>query len=394
MPVLASFRNLTVVVSIAAVAGMVGMRVMSHQPQQAAPAPRSTVLQSSSETVRAELVPPETSGLFALPMRISGRVANGPEPGDMKHQWPGFHAEARFLGETVTVRFDDDINRLRVTLDSGVMIEVARPGVADLRISGLTPGSHGIRLEKLSESGSPALFGGFLVDTERHVLSPPEPARKQIEFIGDSDTVGYGNASETRECSDEQLFEATDTSQAFGPKVAAHFGADYRLVARSGIGLLPGADEADPQVAPGMSLLYDRALPDEAGSMSIPASAPDIVVVGLGSNDFETGYFRKLRYFRALRAGFEATLTEFVRERGKENPHAMFVLLAFGEYGDALVEAYRAAAEALRRDGFRTSLVVLPKLERTGCHWHPSLHDHAIIAERLIVAIEAVEPDR
>ena len=45
------------------------------------------------------------------------------------------------------------------------------------------------------------------------------------------------------------------------------------------------------------------------------------------------------------------------------------------------------AADTLTAEGFATDLVILPKLERTACLWHPSLADHALIAETLTASI-------
>jgi lysophospholipase L1-like esterase len=360
------------------------------------PVPRLVVLGHSTVSIRAELVPASKSAdSIPLSPRIAGRVVTGSEPGGIQHHWPGFYAEARFRGRAVTARFDDEVNRFRITLDGGAggIVEISRPGAAELRISGLPLAVHDIRLEKISESPAPSLFVGFFVDNGGEALPPPDAAPKLIEFIGDSDTVGYGSTAQRRDCSNEQVFAATDSSRTFGPSVAAHFGADYRLVARSGIGLVRNADGA----ARGQTMpnLYARGLPDDAESKTAAERAPDIVVVGLGSNDFGSKLQADEPWsdHRALRRDFEPALIEFMRARQSANPLALFVLLAFGEYGDELVGAYRAAEKAMKRSNARTLLVILPKLDRLGCHWHPSPRDHAMIAQALITAIAAVAPD-
>lgn len=344
--------------------------------------------------MHAELVAAsKTTNLIPLTARISGRVVKVFETGSFVHHGPGFYAEARFRGGAITVRFDDDINRFRITLDGGTggIVEVSRPGAVDLRLSGLAPVSHHIRLEKISQSSAPAPFGGFFVDPGGETLPPPDNASMLIEFIGDSDTVGYGSTAQRRDCSDEQAFAATDTSLSFGPRIGAHFGADYRIIARSGIGLVRNFEGAGST----MASQYARGLPDVADSTPVPEFAPNIVVVGLGSNDFGSGLQadQAWRDHRALRLVFQPALIEFLHARKRSSPRALFILLAFGEYGDELVGAYRATEVALRHDGARISLVVLPALDRRGCHWHPSPHDHAMIAEKLIAAISSAERD-
>jgi lysophospholipase L1-like esterase len=381
---------------VTCILAVVGVRTWRSPPFPSAPVPRLAVLGQTPASIHAELVPTsKVTDSIPLSSRILGPVVEGSEPGSFQHHWPGFYAEARFRGRAVTARFDDDMNRFRITLDGGAsgIVEISRPGAAELRISGLTLAAHDIRLEKISESPGPRLFGGFFVDNGGEALPPPDVAPKLIEFIGDSDTVGYGSTAQRRDCSDEQVFAATDSSRTFGPSVAAHFGMDYRMIARSGIGLVRNFDASPRGLT--MPSLYARGLPDDAESKPVAERTPDIVVVGLGSNDFGSKLQadEPWRDHRALRRDFQLALIEFMRARQTPNPQALFVLLAFGESGDELVGAYRAAEEAMKRSNARTSLVVLPKLDRRGCHWHPSPRDHSMIAQALIAAIAAAAPD-
>ncbi len=360
------------------------------------PVPQLAILHQPPEPIHAELVSgDDRNDLAVLPARVSGRIAHGSEPGTFQHQWPGVYAEARFRGEAVTVRFDDAVNRSRITLDGGAagVVEVSRPGTADLRISGLAPGAHDIRMDKISESFSPASFGGFFIPPDGEALPPPAARAKLFEFIGDSDTVGYGGTAQRRDCSAEQVFAATDSTRSFGSLVAAHFNADYRMIARSGIGLVRNYGGGERELV--MPIRYARALPDAPDIPSIPEPKPNVIVVALGSNDFGSDLQTNEPWndARGLRQDFQAALIDLLRARNRANPQALLVLLAFGEYGDELVGAYRAAEASLREDGARTTLVVLPKLDRHGCHWHPSPRDHAMIADRLIAAIGAAESD-
>ena len=55
--------------------------------------------------------------------------------------------------------------------------------------------------------------------------------------------------------------------------------------------------------------------------------------------------------------------------------------------GRLLFDTKAILADTLTAEGFATDLVILPKLERTACLWHPSLADHALIAETLTASI-------
>lgn len=341
----------------------------------------------------ARLVPPQ-DGLSPIPAHITGRAAAGPPAGSLLHEWPGLHAEARFRGSAVTLRLNDTVDRWRITLNDGGWVEVARPGLKDLRIEGLPPGEHLIRAERISESRGPAEFDGFFVDSAEAALPAPDPAPLLIEFIGDSDTVGFGNTAQRRDCSDEQIFSATDTSLSYPARIARALGADYRLVARSGIGLLRNFGGSDPDST--MRQLYPLALPSDPGAASLPQPPADMLVIALGSNDFGSDIEPGEPWpdHALLSAEFGPALTDFARARLRENPGAALILLAFGEYGDNLVTPYRQAAETLRAEGARAALVILPSLQRDACLWHPSLADHALIAESLEPEIRQWLPGR
>lgn len=322
--------------------------------------------------------------MHPLPARITGRAS--PEGAGFAHQWPAFHAEARFEGRAVALSIDDPANRYRLTVD-GAEIDLTRVGAGLLRISGLGAGPHLIRLEKLSEKREIGHFGGFFLPAEATALPPPE-ARPLIEFIGDSDTVGYGNTAPGRECSSEAQYLATDTSRAYGPMTARALGSDYRVIAASGFGLIRNLGGGND---PAIREIYGMALPGQPEAARAPEVAPEVIVIGLGSNDFavrpdldEDG-----EDLLRQRHAFAEGLLEFMRARRAEAPAARIVLLAFGEYGEDLVEAHRIAQAAFAAEGDHADLLILPKLARTACHWHPSLNDHQVISEALTELLEA-----
>lgn len=315
----------------------------------------------------------------ALPARIVGRAA--PDGDWLVHQWPAFHASAAFHGHGVDVALDDAENRYRLSIDD-THILLTRIGRAIVRVRGLADGPHQIRLEKLSERAEPGRFGGFALPRQAMALPAPRPDML-IEFVGDSDTVGYGNTAPGRDCSAEAQFLATDTSRAYGPITARALGADYRIIAASGIGLvrnLGGGRDGS------MSEIYPTAIPSRPDAPRAPELVADVIVIGLGSNDFARPSDQPQDSDEAQRLGedFAASLLAFMRARRAEMPAARMVLLAFGEYGADLVAAHRIARDAFAAGGDHADLVVLPELARNGCHWHPSLNDHRVIADRLV----------
>lgn len=327
------------------------------------------------------------AGMAHLPARITGRA--GLVDGAFLHQWPAFHASARFEGCCVAVALDDAENRYRLTVDD-LRIALTRPGAGLVRIAGLGPGAHEIRLERLSERAEPGRFLGFLLPEGTAPLPPPA-RRPLIEIVGDSDSVGYGNTAPGRDCSGEAQYLATDTSLAYGPMTARALGADYRVIAASGIGLVRnlggGAENA-------MRDVYALAVPALPAIPPAPEVPADIIVIALGSNDFSEppGGAEDRAARDRLREDFAAGLLDFMRARRAEAASARIVLLAFGEYGRDLVDAHRQARDAFAAAGDRAELLVLPELARTGCHWHPSLNDHQIIAGMLTELLRTEAP--
>ncbi|WCR09513.1 lipase [Paracoccus stylophorae] len=370
-------------------AGLLSLGLWAGQPQPPVTGPTPPVATGprapAGMTVQFQAGSRPDAAMSPLPARVTGRAARD---GDgYLHQWPGFHATARFSGTAVALAIDDSVNRYRVTLDE-TQIVLTRVGAGMLRIGGLAPGRHQIRLEKLSESAQIARFDGFFLPAGADPLPPPDRA-PLIEFVGDSDTVGYGNTAPGRDCTPEQQYLATDTSMAYGPMAARALDADYRIVAASGIGLVRnlGGDHG-----PAMQDLYDRTIPSRPGTA--PQQPADVIVIAVGSNDFaerpdlKEGHQNLMRQQRI----FASRLLRFMRARRAEAPSARIVLLVFGEYGRNLVEAHEEARDAFAADGDRADLLILPELARTACHWHPSLNDHQIIAGMLTDLLQSPRP--
>jgi hypothetical protein len=334
----------------------------------------------------------------SLPTRATGLVVpvdelDPFEGSRLRHQWPAVYFEARFIGDSVTVAFDDANNRYRVTVDHGTgpVVLVNRPGEYGVRLSGLGYARHDIRVDRISESlSSHGDFRGFFVDVEENVLPLPPTRGRSIEFVGDSDSVGFGNLSERRNCSGEEVFLLTDTQKAFGPQVARHFEADYRLSAISGVGLIRNFGGLEPGRT--MLSLHGRSLYDGLEASEATDWAPEIIVIALGSNDFSSELLRSESWadLAELRIDFMKNYVQFVLGLRRRHPAASLILVAWENYGPDYLSAHQRIIEELRGIGEpEPSLLILPPMTRAGCLWHPSLNDHEAVASALIDHIEA-----
>lgn len=305
-----------------------------------------------------------------LAAHIGGRVVS--QGREMRFGWPGTYIEARFRGTEVTAHVETHGDFLRVSVDGKPFQTLVTPGPAEVKIAGLKPGTHSIRIDKLTESQSgSSSFLGFTT----HGTPLPAPVRRAtIEFIGDSHSVGYGNTSTVRECTQQQVHDTTDTSQAFGPVLAKRLGADYRVIAYSGYGVVRNYAGKFP--GENLPFLYPRAIPGEPVSARADGWKPGVIVINLGTNDFSTPVHAGEAWAdkAALRADYRDKYVAFVRARQTAQPGArIFLMGAENFYADVAAVAEATGATAVK----------VPQLEMTGCHWHPSLRDHRTMADLL-----------
>lgn len=315
-----------------------------------------------------------------LPVHTGGRTATATD-GSRSFGWPGVYFEARFRGAAVRVRFDAPADHLRLSIDGKEHRVFRAPGAVDIIIDGLSPGEHVVRLEKLTESQSgSSRFIAF--EAPGGAPLPPQPRKRQIEFIGDSFTVGYGNTSPGVMCTPQQVHALTDTSQAFGPLVASAIGADYRIHAYSGFGVVRNYDGNVP--GQNLPLLYPRAIPGDAEPMAAadPTWKPEVIVIGLGGNDFSTPIKpgETWRDAEALRTAYRDRYVAFVTELAARNPDARFILAG----SDLFFAEVTAVATRLQPSlGTRVRTLRVTGFELTGCQGHPSLADHRRMATLL-----------
>ncbi len=130
--------------------------------------------------------------------------------------------------------------------------------ILDYAITDLTSGYHRIRVAKRTETTwTVGRFRGFSVPTTTRFVTPTQRLN-QIEFIGDSETVGYGIESGKRTCTSDEIKAFTNTNVAFGPLVANNFQADYQINAISGKGLVRNYNGDAPTMP--FPAYYDRQI--------------------------------------------------------------------------------------------------------------------------------------
>lgn len=303
------------------------------------------------------------------------------------YQWPGVYFEGRFSGDSVDVKVDDAENNLYLYIDGSHKLTLTRPGRTTVSLKDLGPGEHTVRLEKSSESqANTAKFDGFFVPGPEDALTPPSYQRR-IEFIGDSFTVGYGDQSRGQTCTVQDVADTTDTSVAFGPLVAKELGAAYRIDAFSGRGIVRNYDGIVPGVT--LPVLYPYALFDRSVKADDSGWTPDVVVIGLGTNDFSTPLNpgEKWATREDERVDFVNSYVDFVKSLHGRWPGAHIILMASTEYEHEIDEAVNATSQQLHDQGLDVETIIFAGLDYQACHGHPSLKDHVVLSQLLYEAI-------
>lgn len=327
---------------------------------------------------RADLVP--------APAHVAGRVVA--RDGGFVYQWPGLYFETAFEGRSAYFKVGDGPVILRASVDGQALPLLVKPAPGLYQVSQLAPGRHQLRVEVLTEhQAGPKRFGGFLLPADARAAELPRRARR-MEFIGDSHTVGYGNTSAGQQCTDEQVWATTDNTLAYGPLTARHYGADYRVHAISGRGVVRNFDGF---AAPHLPEAYPFALLDAASPRDDSAWQPHVIAIALGTNDFSTP-LKPTETWKAradLQADYEQAYAAFLKQLRARHPRAYLVVWATDPsetrtHAEAVVKRLQAAGES------RIRFLPVNGLTMGGCNWHPSAADHRRVSELLVRVVDEV----
>jgi lysophospholipase L1-like esterase len=306
-----------------------------------------------------------------------------------KYQWPGTMAELRISGTELFMKLGPEPVILTVIDNGETLATLIKPQPGFYRIGDLARGEHLVRIFSASENqAGPITFGGFFAQSATRQL-PVAPRTRQIEFIGDSHTVGYGNTSGKRDCTEDEVWSTTNTARAFGSLVANHYIAELQVNAISGRGVVRnyGGFKADP-----LPVVYPYVLFDKTTPYKDPNWKPQVIVISLGTNDFSTELSagEPWRTRDELHAAYEATYLQFLKTLRQRNPRALIVLWATDMANGEIQAEVKKVADAFASGGDR-QIIFLPVngLSFAACNWHPSAEDDQTIADALIKIIDA-----
>jgi lysophospholipase L1-like esterase len=349
---------------------------------------RRTLLTVAAAGAVSAVVASSRAAAVPTGVHTVGRVQEAAD-GYVQYTWPGISFEGRFRGTGVGIVLDDADNDYDVQIDGTTVDTLVTPGQTTHTIDGLAAGEHGVRLVKRTESTWVAgRFGGFTAVQGGEILASPPARSRQIEFIGDSHTVGYGNVSDGRDCSSNGgVSRNTNADLSFGALTAQGLDADYQINAYSGLGMVRNYNGHSPDVD--YRTFYDRALLHVDGDVwEKPATwQPQVVVIGLGINDFSTPLNADERWATQdeLVAAYETAYHGFLDMlRERYGPETFLVVVATGS-GDTTAfpdTAQRITEERAAQGDDRVGYWYYgdAALDLLGCDYHPSLRDHETLS--------------
>ncbi len=236
----------------------------------------------------------------------------------------------------------------------------------------LPAGKHTFAIYNQTEAEK-ASYGITAIDLNGEFVAPPEDNELYIEFIGDSITANAGILTDS---SGENTTLYQDATRGWPYLTAKALGADWSVLAKSGITAgngygWYGENGASMQTVYPKTRYYANNTSDYAFTRQ-----PDVVVLGLGTNDMWT-YADYDKTKADVEAEFEAMIA-LVREK---NPNAKIVWV----YGMMRDDATSIIKKAVADMGGKSSGIYSLELPTStdGAKGHPSLEVQTTYAQKL-----------
>jgi hypothetical protein len=252
--------------------------------------------------------------------------------------------------------------------------------------------AHTVEIEKRTEANLGVVrLEGVTFPGGGVLLGPPVRPARRIEFLSDSTIDGFGvegDRNDVNSCAGGTAPpELNNARKSMAALTAATLSAEQYLIAYSGKGLTKNNSPADPLLFP---TLYDRALPDSAGSAWGFAWKPDAVVISLGGVDFDG--------LIAEPAGFSAAYGGLVDKIRASYPNAWIFLTVWSQIKDDTIPTRTAIRNSLqgivaaRAADLKLSVFQFPTAnvgtDETGCQYHANETHSANMAALLSAEIK------
>jgi hypothetical protein len=247
-------------------------------------------------------------------------------------------------------------------------------------------GVHKVWIYKATEAHTGPIFIVKISGKNIHALKRPQ--LPLIEFIGNSITCGaLADASEIP-CGSGAYHDQHNAYYAYGPRVARLLNINFILSSVSGLGIYRTWNTDGPN----LPQVYEK-MDFQVGSQrkwNFATYSPRIVSIALGTNDLSNGdgVHPRQPFDSAV---FVNGYIKFVQLIKSKYPSAMIALLSSPMVdGDSRIllqnclTAVKQNIDQLYPTDKKIALYFLNPMQPRGCSYHPSVEDHAILAEQLV----------
>ena len=319
------------------------------------------------------------------------------DDGSLRFDWPATYFRVAFTGKSLAMRVSDNKrNYYAVWVDMPTSAEPTRivevkgnDTIIDLVLAADVKKSkvkeHQVVIQKRTEAGCGTTTVHAFMTDGKFVQAAPMKER-QIEFIGDSYTCGYGVDALSRR--DPFTDETENASRTYASIVSRYFDADYMAIAHSGRGICRNAGSNIPwEVMPD---LYEYTIDrDSTTRWSVEQSEfrPDITVIYLGTNDFSS---YMMPDFNKFRKGYMRMLAEVKANYGEDHP-ILCVASKVSDYQFVYVRnvVNNCGLKNVHYLGYFPSQH-LGTDEDLGAGWHPNYNGQQKIAYSIIPYIATI----
>ncbi len=302
------------------------------------------------------------------------------------------HFGFSFTGKECTIyAFINDAkghNYLQYELDGVYQkrIKVMGGSVQPIILSANNNGQHTIEIYKTTEATTGPIFIQKITGHNLHVIIPSNAPL--IEFIGNSITCGADADTSDMPCGKGEYQDYHNAYYAYGPRTARALNVDYILSSVSGIGIYRTWNMDNPS----MPQVYEKARLNTEDTLhwNFKLYSPKIVSIALGTNDLSHGDGKHERKpFDS--SVFVKDYISFVQLIKSKYPTATIALLSspmINGSDRALLQncltAVKQNIDELYPSDKAVALYFFKPMHAGGCDGHPSVADHAILAQELI----------
>lgn len=255
-----------------------------------------------------------------------------------------------------------------------------------ITITTTTDGRHTVWIYKVTEATTGPVIIQKIAGNDLKIILPS--TAPLIEFIGNSITCGADADTAEAACAEGEYHDHHNAYYAYGPRVSRALHVNFLMSSVSGIGIYRTWNSDSPS----MPQVYEKESFGVNDTMhwNFKIYSPKIVSIALGTNDLSKGDGVHQR------APFDSTVfvkgyIAFVQLVKSKYSRAQIALLSSpmvnGDNRILLQNCLTTVKEnidALYPQDKKVALFFFEPMQPHGCSGHPSVEDHAILAQELL----------